>query len=43
VLHISKHTLKPYLAGLDYIPIGKSKRFMLVDVAERFIEKKLIQ
>jgi hypothetical protein len=41
-LRMSKHTLPRFLDGLDCVVVGRSKRYLLSDVAEAICSKKNI-
>lgn len=42
LLGMSVNTLKPMLKGVDYLPVGKEKRYFVGDIADVIISRKKI-
>lgn len=42
LLNMSVNTLKPMLVGVDYLPVGREKRYFVGDIAEAIASRKKI-
>nr|DAH15658.1 MAG TPA: putative excisionase [Caudoviricetes sp.] len=42
LLNMSVNTLKPMLVGVDYMPVGREKRYFIGDIADVIVSRKKI-